>query len=393
MLDLSTADLNVARQHQPLAEDRIGRGLRVAIVSDAAPERNGVGAYYRDLAEQLRTVGVQVELVAPRFRAGTWYGGLALPLPGDPTQKLLVPPVSLVAKRLERLAPQAVVVPTPGPYGLLGMHLAGRQRATLIVGFHTHFERLTDLFPGWRVRARIAQACLTISNRLLFSNSHLVLANSSEMVEIARSIGAVNLDVMGTSIPRRFLEHRVPPLNPRLGKVLFAGRLAPEKNLDAVVAAAEQLPSIEFQIAGDGPLRTWILGEAARLPNLTYVGWVKRHKMMSLIDGVDCLALPSKVESFGTIALEAMARGRLVVTSSQCGINSWEPLSRGLFRMRDDESLADILRRIAGLDQDIRERKAQIARAAAREMNDRNLARWLEVLRSGWKRSGNDGQA
>ena len=29
--------------------------LRAAIVSDAAVERNGVGAYYRDLAEHLRT--------------------------------------------------------------------------------------------------------------------------------------------------------------------------------------------------------------------------------------------------------------------------------------------------------------------------------------------------
>jgi len=274
-------------------------------------------------------------------------------------------------------------VPTPGPYGLLGMHLAGRKRTALIVGFHTHFERLTDLFPGWRVRARIAQACLTFSNRLLFANSQLVLANTEEMVEVARSIGAVNLAVMGTSIPRRFLADTAPPLNPTIRKVLFAGRLAPEKNLDAIVEAAHRLPEMEFQVAGDGPLRDWILEQANRLPNLRYVGWVKRRQMMSLIDGVDCLVLPSKVESFGTIALEAMARRRLVVVSANCGITSWEPLNRGLFRMRDGETLADVLARIASLDRAIRERKAQIARAAACEMNERNLAHWLEVLARG----------
>ncbi|HBG96736.1 MAG TPA: glycosyl transferase family 1, partial [Chromatiaceae bacterium] len=55
--------------------------LRVAIVSDAAPERNGVGAYYRDLAEHLKALGGRVDLISPRYRAGKWYGGLALPLP------------------------------------------------------------------------------------------------------------------------------------------------------------------------------------------------------------------------------------------------------------------------------------------------------------------------
>lgn len=383
MLNPSTVEQSFGNPDESPSEALVGNGLRVAIVSDAAPERNGVGAYYRDLAEHLKGVGAQVELVAPRFRAGTWYGGLPLPLPGDPTQKLLVPPLSLISRRVARLAPHAIIVPTPGPYGLLGMHLAGRNHTKLIVGFHTHFERLTDLFPGWRVRARVAQTFLTLSNRLLFRNSHLVLANSHEMVEVARSIGAVNLDVMGTSIPRRFLEHRAPPLNAEVRKVLFAGRLAPEKNLHAVVDAAHRLPNIEFQVAGDGPLRDWITTEAASLANLHYVGWVKRRRMISLIDGVDCLVLPSKVESFGTIALEAMARGRLVVVSDQCGITSWEPLNRGLFPMREGETLADMLARIAGLDPAMRERKAQIARAAAREMNERNLAHWLEVLRQG----------
>jgi glycosyltransferase involved in cell wall biosynthesis len=118
---------------------------------------------------------------------------------------------------------------------------------------------------------------------------------------------------------------------------LFAGRLAPEKNLGAVVEAAEALPEMRFMVAGDGPLRQWLTTQAERLPNLEYIGWVKRPRILPLIDDVDALVLPSTVESFGTIALEAMARGRLVVVSSQCGILSWNLLKRGLFQMREDE--------------------------------------------------------
>jgi glycosyltransferase involved in cell wall biosynthesis len=171
---------------------------------------------------------------------------------------------------------------------------------------------------------------------------------------------------------------------------LFAGRLAPEKNLGAVVAAAEALPEIRFMIAGDGPLRQWLTTQAERLANLEYIGWVNRPRILPLIDDVDALVLPSTVESFGTIALEAMARGRLVVVSSQCGILSWNLLKRGLFQMRDDETLSQTLRRVRELDHAILERKAGIARDAAREINDRNLRHWVGVLADGDTRGLND---
>ena len=366
---------------QPLAgAASTAAGLRVAIVSDAAPERNGVGAYYRDLAEHLEAVGARVELISPRFHGGRWYGGLAMPLPGDPTQKFLFPWPKLVTRRMARAEPTAVIVPTPGPFGMLGMFLAKRRGARLIVGFHTHFERLTELNGHGGLFAGLAQWYLGGCNRKLFREADLILANSSEMVEVGRKIGAKRIDLMGTSIPRRFLDQPVVPLQPRLKRVLFAGRLAPEKNLQAVVAAAEALPELQFQVAGDGPLRPWIEEQAARLRNLEYSGWVRRSRILPLVDSTDVLVLPSTVESFGTVALEAMARARIVIVSAQCGILSWAHLERGLFKMAADESLADTLSRIAALDPALRERKARYAREAAVAINDDNLRHWIAIL-------------
>lgn len=367
----------------PLAAPATGAGLRVAIVSDAAPERNGVGAYYRDLAEHLKAAGARVDLISPRFRAGNWYGGLAMPLPGDPTQRFLFPSLSLVSRRMERLAPTAVIIPTPGLFGMLGMYLAKRYGARLLVGFHTHFERLTELNDHSPLFGAMCRSYLGACNRRLFDASDLVLANSTEMLEIARAIGARHADLMGTSVPKRFLDAPPLPLRPRVERVLFAGRLAPEKNLGAVVEAASACPDLQFQIVGDGPLRDWVQAQADRLPNLTYQGWVRRNQIMPLIDRMDVLVLPSTVESFGTIALEAMARARLVIVSARCGILSWEELSRGLFPMREDEPLAAALGRVAALDPGLRQRKAELARAAAIDINTRNLAYWLRVLRAG----------
>lgn len=368
---------------RPGDKPRADAPLRVAILSDAAPERNGVGAYYRDLAEHLRGAGVLVQVISPRYRHGRWHGGFAVPLPGDRTQKFMLPSPLMIRRRLRRINPDAVVIPTPGPYGMLGLLFAKRHHTRIIVGFHTHFERLAAMNQDWSARMPFAQWYLNGCNRKLFRDSHLVLANSHEMVDTARRIGAEHVGLMGTSIPRRFITQPPKPLGEALERVLFAGRLAPEKNLEAVVAAAEALPEMQFLVAGEGPMRPWLETQAQRLGNISLLGWVARQKILPLIDSVDALVLPSTVESFGTIALEAMARARLVVVSAQCGILSWEKLNRGLFRIETNEVLADALRRIAALGTAERQRKAETARAAATEINARNLGHWLEILREG----------
>lgn len=375
MLTLTAPD-----ETRPPTRDPDASALRVAIISDAAPERNGVGAYYRDLADHLRASGARVELIAPRFHHDRWYGGLPLPLPGDPTQRVLLPSWSLLSGRLRRLSPEVVIVPTPGPYGMLGLSLARQRRARLIVGFHTHFEALTDLFPHWGLGGRIANAYLSACHRLLFHYSQVVLANSSEMIEVAERIGARHASLMATPIPRRFLDEPPRPARPVLQRILFAGRLSPEKNLESVVEAARRLPEMEFLIAGDGPLRDWLRERCQELPNLIHVGWVRRARIMQLIDEVDALVLPSRIESFGTIALEAMARERAVVVSGACGILSWDLLERGLYSIREDEELADTLRRVRALDPELRAHKARLAREGAVEINRRNLRHWLSVL-------------
>lgn len=355
--------------------------LRVAIISDAAPERNGVGTYYRDLAEHLKAVGARVELISPRYRSGKWHGGLAMPMPGDPTQRFLIPRPKLIGRRLKRLQPNAIIIPTPGPYGMMGLLLARRYQTRLVVGFHTHFERLAALNNHWRLFGVLAQGYLNTCHRALFKASHLVLANSDEMLEVARSIGATHVGLMGTSIPKHFLDCPIQPLRPHLERVLFAGRLAPEKNLGAVIEAAETLPQLQFRIAGDGPLRDWVQQQAERLPNLDYVGWVRRQQILPLIDDTDVLVLPSTIESFGTIALEAMARARLVVVSSQCGILSWDELNRALFKIPAEATFADSLKQLCAMDRASLEHKAALGREAAREINERNLRHWLSVLR------------
>lgn len=354
------------------------RSLRVAILSDAVPERNGVGTYYWDLLEHLKDRVEHVELICPECPS-TGRSYLSLPLPGDHTQKICVPPAYQLIKRLWRLAPHVVIVPTPGPYGLFGLGLARRLRAKLVAGFHTHYEGLMTLYQR-PVLEKISKWYFTICNKALFRYSTVVLANSHQMAATARSMGARNVQLMGTLIARDFLDWPLPPLSSDIRRVLFAGRLAPEKNLEAVISAAQELPEIEFLIAGDGPLRQRILRCEQAQPNLTYLGWLTRSRMRSVQDQADMLVLPSHVESFGTIAFEGMARGRLVLVSPNCGILDWPALNQAVFQVAPKETLANAIRRVAQLEYSTRVSTAHLGAKAVREINTWSLQQWLRVL-------------
>ena len=131
---------------------------------------------------------------------------------------------------------------------------------------------------------------------------------------------------------------------------------------------------------------------AAELPNLVCLGWVSRDALLAEMDRADLLVLPSVVESFGTVALEAMARERLALVTPTCGIVEWPDLEKALYQFDADEELAAAIRRIAELPAESRREKAHSARLAALELNENSLMHWFGILEVG-DAGKNDGPA
>ncbi len=350
----------------------------VLIVSDALPDRNGVGAYYRDLLDQLRQHDCDATLVCPNPEKRAI---LQFPLPGDSTQRVWIPSPWRFRRIMKRVRPRTVIAATPGPFGLLGAWWAKRRGATVIVGFHTHFSGVTDLYNNRFLRA-FSRFYFNIADKILFRYADLVLANSDAMVELARSLGAKRVDVMGTLLPVDALGEPRSPIRPQLERVLFAGRLAVEKRVQLIADAAAELPEIRFVVAGDGPLKSAIAERAKALSNLEYIGWIARRELLEQMDLADVLVLPSYVESFGTVALEAMARQRLALVSNSCGIVDWPVLADSLYQIAEGQSVADALREIAALPAEARIEKAKAARDAALRLNHSSLLHWLNVLKT-----------
>lgn len=353
--------------------------LRVAIISDAEPGRNGVGTYYLDLADHLRGHVAAIECLWPNQGeqgVATWA---SMPLPGDRTQRLELPSPVAVRQRLRDFRPNVVVVATPGAYGLFGVRAARALRARLIVGLHTDFEALGELYGG-RLTGGVNRRLMLGVHRWLLQRADCVVANGHEMVELARRHGAADARLVGTQLPPAFLDTPIEPPGAELRRIIYVGRLAPEKRVGWVIAAARRLPGMAFTIAGDGPLRAEFEAAARELPNLDYAGWLTRDQIRAALDGADLLVLPSEIEAFGTVALEALARERLALVSPGCGIRNWPELAAGLYEMAADEDVAGAIQRLAAAPAAERQSNAARGRAAAHELNAATTRQWLGIL-------------
>ncbi|MDJ0752414.1 MAG: glycosyltransferase [Ardenticatenaceae bacterium] len=353
----------------------------VAIVSDAIPERNGVGTYYLDLSQHLSQHVALLETISPHVQDGHWESGFSLPLPSDSTQRVFVPHFPRLKSRLDELQPDVVIVPTPGLFGLFGAYYGKARGARVLVGFHTWFEKLAELYWS-RWQGGAAKGVLTLTNRLLFNYADCVLTTADFMIETAYDLGAKEARVIGTPLAYKFMHTPVTMPADNVKKVLFAGRLSAEKNIDAVIQAAHDLPSIHFSVAGDGAAKAEVEAVARKLPNFSYLGWLNRMDLLRQMDLHDMLVLPSHVESFGTVALESMARQRYTLVSTECGIIHWPELVQGLFIMGKGETLTQTLRRIDTMTAEERLKVAKAGREAAVAINNWNSQHWLDVLRA-----------
>lgn len=333
------------------------------------------------MVDHLNDHGGHAELVSPGAEGRDFTHELTFPLPGDPTQRICLPRAGRVWEKMKKVAPHVIVVPTPGPFGLLGLAMACYLKIPLCAGFHTRYEKIAALYwaGAFSGVSRILIQCL---NRLFFRSSACVVANSREMIREAQRQGAIHAEMIGTPVARTFLS---PPLGApaaEVSSVCYAGRLAPEKNIRAVLEAARALPHIRFIIAGDGPLRDEVAARAQSESNIDYAGWVSRQGVVSVMDRADILLLPSEEEAFGTIALEAMARRRLVLVSAGCGILNWPDLAPGVYAMHSGEGLSDAIVRIASIAGKDRRQKAEAAHAAANAFHHRTIRQWLALLES-----------
>ncbi len=166
--------------------------------------------------------------------------------------------------------------------------------------------------------------------------------------------------------------------------VLCAGSLNSQKGQDLLIrAAALARERWDVVLAGAGAAEGRLRRQAAELGGrVTFAGW--RDDVLRLIDDADVVCVPSRWESFGYVALEAMAARRPVVGADVDGVRELieDGVTGVLVPPEDPAALASALDRLAR-DPALREAlgAAGRSRAERRFSLDLMVGRTLEVYR------------
>jgi glycosyltransferase involved in cell wall biosynthesis len=107
--------------------------------------------------------------------------------------------------------------------------------------------------------------------------------------------------------------------------VLFAGRVEPVKGIGPLAGAvrmvSEQIRDVVFLFVGNGSADDWLRSTLHGLDNVRFMDWLPIDRVIPLYHAAHIAVVPSLIEPFGLVALEAMACKACVIASAADGLD------------------------------------------------------------------------
>jgi alpha-1,6-mannosyltransferase len=272
--------------------------------------------------------------ISVRARQIPFTGGYRAVLPG---------PVKHV---VASLAPDALEVSDRLTLRSMGRWGREHDAATVMIS-HERLDRLAGLLlpPGW------ARRLADFANKRTASNYDMVVCTTSfareefDRIEVP-NVATVPLGVdLDTFHPRhRSLQLRRRWAAPGQTLLVHCGRLSVEKrvdrSIDALAALCDSGVDARLLIVGEGPLRSKLERQAARLP-VSFTGFVdNRNEVAALLASADVALAPGPHETFGLAALEALACGTPAVVSRTSALREIVTSDSGAHVANDPSSIA-----------------------------------------------------
>ena len=370
----------------------------------------GMNVYVADLSRHLADMGWEVDIFTRRDRIDA--PDMEALAPGarlfhiDAGPPMGLPPIEIAAHVSEFTSGVERIAARHEPYdlihshywvaGLSGIELSQRWQVPHVVMFHT-LGAVKEVFqqsePPLRIEGeRRVVACAdavigaTSHERAFLIGQYQADASRVQVVPCGIDLGSFH--PAGADESRCRLAAALPALEVNEGPgILFVGRLEQAKGADLLVRA---LPLVQSQPSAS----LWIVGgderdddERARLRTLAmecgvehrvkFVNAVDRQQLPDLYRAAAVCAVPSAYESFGLVAVEAMASGTPTVATRVGGLAS--TITHGktglLVGDRQPEAFA------SAIDQLLAD-EAQRRRMSAAAADEMMVFSWRRVARS-----------
>jgi len=266
--------------------------MRILIATDAfRPQVNGVVRSLESLAKAAPECGAEVTFLSPA-------GFRTIPLPTYSEIRLALVGPGDVARRMAQDPADHIHIATEGPVGFAARRYCLRKGMSFTTSYHTRFPEYIAArtpVPEWLTYAAL---------RRFHNAGNGMMVSTPTLARELRARGFERLMPWSRGVDHLLFnpDHRAAWDLPR-PIFLYAGRLAPEKNVEAFLAL--DLPGSKV-VVGEGPSS---LSLRKAYPRAHFLGLRTGAELASLYASADVFVFPSKTDTFGMVLLEAMASG------------------------------------------------------------------------------------
>ncbi|MGA3339812.1 MAG: glycosyltransferase family 1 protein [Methylocella sp.] len=265
---------------------------RILVATDAwKPQINGVVRSLESVARALYEFGAEIEFLTPQDFT-------TIPLPTDHEIRLALASCRSVEKRLDGAAIDHIHIATEGPIGFAARRYCLRMKRPFTTSYHTRFPEYIA------TRTRIPESVTYAFLRRFHNAGCGVMVSTASIADDLNKRGFQRLMHWSRGVDhRQFTPAKAEAFDLPRPIFLYAGRLAPEKNVEAFLEL--DLPGSKV-LVGDGPSRRAL---QAAYPEAHFLGTKTGDALAVQYASADVFVFPSRTDTFGMVLIEALACG------------------------------------------------------------------------------------
>src|SRR5919199_650110 len=304
-------------------------GLKIAIFTETwLPKLDGVTSILCLMLQRLHEQGHQVLMFAPPGGPAAYAGAEIVgmggpPFPFYPELRINLIPRPSIWTRLAAFRPDLVHAVNPVFAGPFSFFFARRLQVPIVASYHTDLPRYVHYYGLGFVEPSMWWYLRTLHNQ-----AHLNLCPSSVMVRDLRAHGfkrvrwwqrGIDTRHFSPGPPDAAMRHRLTDGHPEEFLVINVGRHAPEKRLEMIRPAIFRQPGVRLALVGGGPSHAQLQAAFRDTPTV-FTGYLQGDDLIAAYRSADAFLFPSTTETFGLVALEAMACGLPVIAARTGGV-------------------------------------------------------------------------
>ncbi|MBW7886137.1 MAG: glycosyltransferase family 1 protein [Caldilineaceae bacterium] len=302
--------------------------LKIAIFTETfLPKIDGIVSILCLMLQRLQEQGHQVILFGPPGGPAEYAGaevvGVGGPrLPFYPELRINIPR-RFVWEKVKAFNPDLIHVVNPVILGPFGLSYARRLKVPTVASFHTDLPRYAA-FYGLGFVAPVAWSYL----RALHNQAEVNLCPSSTIRGELRRQGfrrvrwwkrGIDTELFTPGPQDMEMRARLTSGHPEDFLIVNVGRQAPEKRLELLREAIFPEANVRLALVGDGPSHQQLQRHFAGTPTVL-PGYMRDKTLVEAYRAADAFIFPSTTETFGLVALEAMACGVPVIAAHTGGV-------------------------------------------------------------------------